>query len=221
MSLVQKKDRLIRVHILDAPLIHHELAFLRDARTGGVAFRKALQHLGRYFAYELTKDFPTLKRPVTTPLGIAEGTFIEGMDRIVIINVLRAAIPFIEGLLGIFFESRIGIISAFRTETPPFHVQIDYVRVPKIDPQDTLIVADPMVATGTTTRGVLREVRRFGNPKKTILACILTTPVALGLLAQEFDDIDLYAAEIDPKLDDKGYIVPGLGDAGDRAFLTL
>lgn len=162
-----------------------------------------------------------VKRPVKTPLGIAEGTFIEGMRHTVIINVLRAAIPFIEGLLSVFFESRVGIISAFRSEAPPFRVQIDYVRVPKIEPEDTLIIADPMVATGTTTLGVLKEVIRYGAPKRTILACILTTPVALSLLGQQFDDLDFYAAAIDPQLDERGYIVPGLGDAGDRAFLTL
>ena len=211
----------MKVNVLDTALIQHELRVLRDVSTGGIAFRKGLQHLGRYFAYEIAKSFPRVERDVSTPLDIAKGVFIEGLGRIVIVNVLRAAIPFVEGLLGVFFEARVGIISAFRSEAPPFCVKIDYVRVPNIEPEDTLIVADPMVATGSTMSGVLKELERFGAPKRTILACILTTPMAISRLEREFPGLLVYASAIDNELNGRGYIVPGLGDAGDRAFLTL
>jgi uracil phosphoribosyltransferase len=211
----------MKVNILDTALIQHELSILRDSGTGGIAFRKGLQHLGRYFAYEISQSFPRIKRPVATPLDTAVGVFIEGLGRIVIVNVLRAAIPLVEGLLSVFFEARVGIISAFRSEAPPFSVQIDYVRVPKIEPEDTLIVADPMVATGSTITGVLKVLERFGAPKRTILACILTTPTALSRLEQAFPGLHVYTSAVDSSLNDQGYIVPGLGDAGDRAFLTL
>jgi uracil phosphoribosyltransferase len=211
----------MKVNILDTALIQHELSILRDSGTGGIAFRKGLQHLGRYFAYEISQSFPRIKRPVATPLDTAVGVFIEGLGRIVIVNVLRAAIPLVEGLLSVFFEARVGIISAFRSEAPPFSVQIDYVRVPKIEPEDTLIVADPMVATGSTMSGVLKELERFGAPRRTVLACILTTSVALSRLEREFPSLHVYTSAVDSALNDQGYIVPGLGDAGDRAFLTL
>ncbi|PSP29292.1 uracil phosphoribosyltransferase [Halobacteriales archaeon QH_2_65_14] len=208
-------------------LAQHTLTDLRSAETEQVAFRKGLVRLGRVCGYELINSrMDTEAVTVQTPLAEMTGTRISGLDDIVIVNVLRAATPFVEGLLKAFPAARQGVISASRDEEAgmnedgEFPIAIQYVKLPEIREEDTVIVADPMLATGSTMVAVLDEVLDRGSPETCFVLSAVSAPPGLERIAEEFPDVELVTVSIDDELDDDGFIVPGLGDAGDRAFRT-
>jgi uracil phosphoribosyltransferase len=216
----------------EAKLVTHALAQdtltqLRSVETEQVAFRKGLVKLGRICGYEIIDGIlETHYETVQTPLTETTGERVVGMDDIVIVNVLRAATPFVEGLLKAFPRARQGVISASRDEAGgmddggAFDITVDYVKLPEITPEDTVIVADPMLATGSTMSTVLEYVQEMGDPERLLVLSAVSAPEGLVRLDEQFPDIDLLTVAIDDHLDDDGYIVPGLGDAGDRAFRT-
>ena len=217
----------------DASLITHALATdvltrLRDVETEQVEFRKGLVKLGRICGYEIIDGaMETEYVAVETPLTETMGQRVKGLDDVVIVNVLRAATPFVEGLLKAFPRARQGVISASRDEAAgmdaegQFPISVDYVKLPDIEPEDTVIVADPMLATGSTMCAVLERVLE-GQPEPENLFVLSAVSAPEGLLAvgEAFEDAELLTVAIDEELDGDGYIVPGLGDAGDRAFRT-
>jgi uracil phosphoribosyltransferase len=218
----------------NAYLITHALAKdtlsrLRDVETAQVAFRKGLVKLGRICGYEIIDgametEYVTLR----TPLQETTGERVKGLDDVVIINVLRAATPFVEGLLKAFPRAKQGVISAGRDEEAgmdeegQFPITVDYVKLPEIREKDTVIVADPMLATGSTMCAVLDHVLASAEEPPTDLFVLSAVSAPDGLLhvGEEYPRADLLTVAIDDHLDDDGYIVPGLGDAGDRAFRT-
>ena len=217
----------------DARLVSHALARatlseLRDVGTDGVAFRKRLVKLGRICGYEIIDGvLGTEYVAVETPLAETTGERIEGMEDVVIVNVLRAATPFVEGLLKAFPPARLGVISAGRDETAgreadgTFPVSIDYVKLPEISTTDTVIVADPMLATGSTMCAVLDRVTDAQpDPDRLLVLSALAAPDGLVRVGNRFPEATRLTVAIDDHLDENGYIVPGLGDAGDRAFRT-
>ncbi len=218
----------------DAYLITHSLAKdtlsrLRDVDTAQVAFRKGLVKLGRICGYEIIDGaMETEYVSVQTPLAETTGERVTGMDDVVIINVLRAATPFVEGLLKAFPRAKQGVISAGRDEEAgmddegAFPITIDYVKLPTITETDTVIVADPMLATGSTMCAVLDHVLDSAEetPQDLFVLSAVSAPDGLLRISEEFPDADLLTVSIDDRLDENGYIVPGLGDAGDRAFRT-
>jgi len=208
-------------------LAKHTLTQLRNVETEQVAFRKGLVKLGRICGYEIIDGvMETAYESVQTPLTETTGERVVGMDDVVIINVLRAATPFVEGLLKAFPRARQGVISASRDEsggmddTGEFDIEVDYVKLPEIHPEDTVIVADPMLATGSTMATVLEHVQGMGDPERLLVLAAVSAPEGLVRLNEQFPDIDVLSVAIDDHLDDDGYIIPGLGDAGDRAFRT-
>ena len=217
----------------DAYLITHALAKdtlseLRDIRTEQVAFRKGLVKLGRICGYEIIDGaMDTEYVSIETPLEATTGERVKGLDRIVIVNVLRAATPFVEGLLKAFPRAKQGVISAGRNEEAgmtdgEFPIDIDYVTLPEITLEDTVIVADPMLATGSTMLAVLdRVLGSQPNPENLFVLSAVSAPPGLLNVAEAYPDADLLTVAIDDRLDDDGFIVPGLGDAGDRAFRTV
>ena len=217
----------------NAALITHALARetlseLRDVRTEQVAFRKGLVKLGRICGYEVIDGaMDTEYVSIETPLEATTGERVKGLDRIVIVNVLRAATPFVEGLLKAFPRAKQGVISAGRNEEAgmtdgEFPIDIDYVTLPEITPEDTVIVADPMLATGSTMLAVLdRVLGSQPNPENLFVLSAVSAPPGLLNVAEAYPDADLLTVAIDDRLDDDGFIVPGLGDAGDRAFRTV
>ena len=216
----------------DAYLITHALAKdtlskLRDVRTEQVAFRKGLVKLGRICGYEIIDGaMDTEYVSIETPLEATTGERVKGLDRIVIVNVLRAATPFVEGLLKAFPRAKQGVISAGRNEEAgmtngEFPIDIDYVKLPEITPADTVIVADPMLATGSTMCAVLdRVLEGQSDPEHLFVLSAVSAPPGLLNVAETVPEADLLTVAIDDRLDDDGFIVPGLGDAGDRAFRT-
>ena len=217
----------------DAYLVTHALARdtlsrLRDVETEQVAFRKGLVKLGRICGYEIIDGaMETEYVPVETPLEETTGERVKGLDDVVIINVLRAATPFVEGLLKAFPRAKQGVISAGRDEEAgmnadgEFPISIDYVKLPEIGPDDTVIVADPMLATGSTMCAVLDHIvaEATGYENLFVLSAV-SAPDGLVRVGESFPDADLLTVAIDDRLNDEGFIVPGLGDAGDRAFRT-
>ncbi|NEU55241.1 uracil phosphoribosyltransferase [Halorussus sp. MSC15.2] len=217
----------------DAKLLTHALAQdtlskLRDVETEQVGFRKGLVKLGRICGYEIIDGaMETEYVSIETPLTQTTGERVKGLDDVVIVNVLRAATPFVEGLLKAFPRAKQGVISAGRDEEAgrgedgTFPITIDYVKLPEIQEKDTVIVADPMLATGSTMCAVLDEVlNEQPNPEDLFVLSAVSAPEGLLRVGDEFDTADLLTVAIDDRLNDEGFIVPGLGDAGDRAFRT-
>ncbi|MFD1633207.1 uracil phosphoribosyltransferase [Haloplanus ruber] len=217
----------------DAYLITHALAKdtlskIRDADTEQVAFRKGLVKLGRICGYEIIDGaMETEYVAIETPLAETTGERVKGLDDVVIINVLRAATPFVEGLLKAFPRAKQGVISAGRDEEAgmnedgEFPITVDYVKLPEISEDDTVIVADPMLATGSTMSAVLDYVLDGQTtPENLFVLSAVSAPDGLLRVSEAVPEADLLTVAIDDRLDENGFIVPGLGDAGDRAFRT-
>jgi uracil phosphoribosyltransferase len=207
-----------RVTVVDHPMVVEQLTLARDRRTNQVAFRKAIYRLGRFMAYEFLRTLETQRTDVETPLGRAKGGKVKGNDRIVIILVLRAAIPFVEGMYKNFPMARTGVISAWRGEAPEFPIEVSYAKIPQIHSDDVVVIADPMIATGHTLLEVAKRVSRQGKPKRLVFFSVISTMQGINYVSKSYPMAEFYTCAIDPGLDERGYIVPGLGDAGDRAF---
>lgn len=214
-------------YVITHALAKHTLSTLRSVQTEQVEFRKGLVKLGRICGYEIIDGMmDTEYISITTPLADTTGERVKGLDDIVIVNVLRAATPFVEGLLKAFPGAKQGVISAGRDESAGmnddgrFPISIDYVKLPHIRPHETVIVADPMLATGSTMIAVLDEVLANGSPERLLVLSAVSAPPGLVAVEKEHGQTDVLTVSIDERLDDDGFIVPGLGDAGDRAFRT-
>ncbi|WP_276261392.1 uracil phosphoribosyltransferase [Haloglomus litoreum] len=214
-------------YVITHALAKHTLSDLRSAETEQVAFRNGLVKLGRICGYEIIDGMmDTEYVSITTPLADTTGERVKGLDDVVIVNVLRAATPFVEGLLKAFPQARQGIVSAGRDESAGmdadgnFPISVDYVKLPELTPEDTVIVADPMLATGSTMAAVLEEVTEGAAPERLLALSAVAAPAGLVHVRESVPKADLLTVAVDERLDDDGYIVPGLGDAGDRAFGT-
>ena len=203
---------------MDHPMVKEQLTLARDKRTNQVAFRKAIYRLGRYMAYEFLRTMESQEESVETPLGRSRGGRVKGNDKIVIILVLRAAIPFVEGMYKNFPMARTGVISAWRGGPPGFPIEVSYAKIPQIRRDDVVGKADPMLATGHTLLEVARRVAKQGKPRRLAFFSVISTAQGIRHVAKGFPWAEFYTCAIDPRLDENGYIVPGLGDAGDRAF---
>ncbi|MCL5788440.1 MAG: uracil phosphoribosyltransferase [Candidatus Marsarchaeota archaeon] len=212
------------LNVLDRPFAKHILTQLRSVDTDQVNFRKNMVRLGRILGYEIADSLGSVEVEVQTPLARTKGTVIDSLDRVVIVNVLRAATPLVEGLLKAFPSARQGVVVAKRIErsgsAPPaeMDVEIHYSRIPSIRAEDIVIVADPMLATASTVLKVIGLVEKQGTPKALYVVCVIASKYGIERLVTSKKNIRVFAVQVDPVLDERGYIVPGLGDAGDRAF---
>lgn len=210
--------------LVDSIAAHDELTTIRDKSTPQIGFRKGIVKIGRICGYELMEILDKEEIEVETPLAKLKSISIQDKERIVIINVLRAAFPFVEGLLKAFPRAKQGVISAKRKEEEglkgdSFDIEITYVKFPPITDKDVVIVADPMLATGSTLLGVMKYIiEKNQKPKKLILLSLVSTRIGIVKIRRAYPDAVIVTVSIDPILNDDGYIVPGLGDAGDRAF---
>jgi uracil phosphoribosyltransferase len=210
MPIEDRGDAFVVTHAL----AKHTLSDLRSVDTEQVEFRKGLVKLGRICGYEIIDGM------------MATGERVRGLDRVVVVNVLRAATPFVEGLLKAFPRAKQGVVSASRDEAAgmddsgEFPISMDYVKLPELRPEDTVIVADPMLATGSTMISVLEAVLDQGSPDRLFALSAVSAPPGLVNVGESVPEADLLTVSIDERLDEDGYIVPGLGDAGDRAFRT-
>ena len=221
----------IVVELLVDSYTKHLLTVLRDRKTPSSLFREALEKLGEHEAIKLLDEMGSLETRVETPTGgYAVGTRLLEMEKTVVIAILRAAIPMLNGILNVIPEAKIGFIAARRVEENgmkpnfEFDIEINYVKIPEIKEDNTVVIVDPMIATASTMEHILMKILEHGRGRKYFILSAITTTLALKKINEYAGNlglkIKLYTAAVDPVLNDKGYIVPGLGDAGDRAFKT-
>lgn len=212
----------LRVYVPPHPLIQHWLAVARDRDTPPVLFRSAMTEMGRWLTYEAIREWlPTLDTQVNTPLAPSAATFINPQVPTAIVPILRAGLALMEGaqaLLPLASVYHIGVVRNEETLEPSIYLN----KFPaQFDLQTRLLIAEPMLATGGTIMAVMNELTQRGiDPAMVRIISVVTSPPALQKLNQAFPSLVIYAATIDEGLNEKGYIVPGLGDAGDRTFGT-
>ena len=216
------------VAVVTHPLARETLTRLRDRETDRAEFRSGLVELGRLCGHEIVADrFDTEAVSVHTPLMETTGERVTGLSEVVVVSVLRAALPFVEGVLTVMPAARQGVVSASRDEDAGrddagrFPVSLEYVRLPRVHAAETVVVADPMLATGSTMVTVLDEVTAAGaSPSNVVVLAAVAAPAGIDRVTARHPDVDVVTVAVDDRLDDNGFIVPGLGDAGDRAFGT-
>lgn len=192
---------------------------LRDCKSqeNRAQFRSNLERIGEIIAYEISKELSFRKSNIHTPLGISECDLF--VEQPVIVTVLRAGLPFHSGFLRIFNQADSGFISAFRRHKPDgsFDIVEGYITCPDLE-QRTVIIADPMLASGASALSAIKQLRDYGNASKTIFASVIAADAGVRKLQAANPEVDIWVGAIDPELDERSYIVPGLGDAGDLAF---
>jgi uracil phosphoribosyltransferase len=212
----------LRVYVPPHPLIKHWLAVARDEATPNVLFRSAMTELGRWLTYEAMRDWlPTLDTEITTPLAPCDATFVNPEVPMAVVPILRAGLALMEGaqaLLPLASIYHIGVVRNEETLEPSIYLN----KFPaQFDPQTRVLITEPMLATGGTITTVMAELTQRGiEPANVRIISVVTAPPALQKLNLAYPGLVIYAACIDAGLNERGYIVPGLGDAGDRTFGT-
>lgn len=204
------------LNILNHPLITHKLSIIRRKETGTKDFRENLDELAALMAYEITKDVPLSEIDIETPVGPCHTA--ELARDIVLIPILRAGLGMVDGISNLIPTAKVGHIGLFRDHNT-LEPQDYYSKFPPNTPDAVVLILDPMLATGGSASAAISSVKKFGATMIK-LVCIVGAPEGVSRIEREHPDVDIYLAALDEKLNDKGYIVPGLGDAGDRLFGT-
>ena len=206
-----------RLTVVEHPLVQHKLSYLRDRDTPTVHFRKLANEVTLLLTYEATKDFPTETDEVETPLERTEVQRIAG-KKVAVCPVLRAGLGMLDGVLSLVSSARVGFIGLYRDEETLQPVEY-YVKLPDLGEERDAIVLDPMLATGRSSAAAVAAVKAAGARSVT-LVCLVAAPEGIERFQGEHPDVRVVTAAIDRGLDERGYIVPGLGDAGDRLYGT-
>ncbi len=205
------------LHIVDHPMIQHKLTIMRDKNTSTKIFRELLNEIALLLGYEVTRDFPLEDYEIETPLQPFVGKKISG-KKVAIVPILRAGLGMVDGLLELMPVAKVGHIGLYRdenTHNPVFY----YCKLPKDIDQRYVIVTDPMLATGGSACDAIKKVKEFGCLNIRLM-CLVAAPEGIERIRKEHPDVDIYTAAVDEKLNENAYILPGLGDAGDRIFGT-
>ncbi len=206
-----------RVTVVDHPLVQHKLSLLRDIGTGAKEFRELVYELAVLEAYEATRGFQLAETTVTTPVAQAQTKVLAG-KKVAVISILRAGLGMVDGILELIPAAKVGHIGLYRDPETLRPVEY-YCNLPEdIAQRDTLIV-DPMLATGGSASAAIEFLRERGARQMSLL-CIISAPEGIERVLAADPDVDIFTCAIDDHLNDHGYIVPGLGDAGDRLFGT-
>lgn len=206
-----------KVIIMDHPLIQHKLSILRDVKTSTKEFRDLVNEIAMLMIYDATRDLPLKEIDVQTPCGIAHCKEIAGR-KLAFVPILRAGLGMVEGALMLVPSARIGHIGLYRDEATLQPVEY-YCKLPKDIEERDVFVVDPMLATGGSAIDAISQIKKR-NPRSIKFLCIIAAPEGLEALEKAHPDVDIFAAGMDERLNENGYIVPGLGDAGDRIFGT-
>jgi uracil phosphoribosyltransferase len=204
-----------QVNVIDHPLVQHKLTLLRQKDRSTSSFRSLLSEISMLLGYELTRDLALVYEEIETPLAKMRAPLLEG-KKVVLINILRAGTGMIEGMLHILPSARVGHIGLYRDPQTLGAVEY-YFKLPREMEGRDIIVVDPMLATGNSAVAAVERVKQT-NPRSIKFACVLASPEGLTNFHESHPDVPVFTVSIDEKLDDHGYIVPGLGDAGDRMF---
>ena len=215
MNAETSKDPM--VHVIDHPLVQHKLTLMRKKDASTNSFRTLLNELAMLMAYEVTRDMPTHQVEIETPLETMMAPMIDG-KKLVLVSILRAGTGILDGMLTVVPGARVGHIGLYRDPKTLQAVEY-YFKMPKDTQERDVIVVDPMLATGNSAVAAIERVKAL-KPKSIKFVCLLTCPEGIATLRQAHPDVTIYTAAVDRQLNDHGYILPGLGDAGDRIFGT-
>ncbi|KGP71994.1 uracil phosphoribosyltransferase [Pontibacillus yanchengensis] len=205
------------VHVLDHPLIQHKLTYIRKTETGTKDFRELVDEVATLMAFEITRDLPLEEVQIQTPVSEATAKVLAG-KKLGIVPILRAGLGMVDGMLNLIPAAKVGHVGLYRDPETLKPVEY-YVKLPSDIEERELIVIDPMLATGGSANEAIESLKKRGA-KQIRLMCLVAAPEGVEEVHQEHPDVDIYLAALDEKLNEKGYIVPGLGDAGDRLFGT-
>ena len=206
-----------RLTVVTHPLVQHKLSYLRDKDTPTVHFRKLVNELTLLLTYEATKDFPTEPVEIETPLEVMDAQRISG-KKVAVCPVLRAGVGMLEGTLSLISSARVGFIGMYRDEDTLEAIQY-YVKLPDDLGERDAIVLDPMLATGNSSVAAVAQVKDAGARSVT-LVCLVAAPEGIEKVHETYPDVHIVCASVDRGLNELGFIVPGLGDAGDRLYGT-
>ena len=205
------------VTIFYHPLIQHKVAVLRDINTPSKQFRELVEEITMLMCYESLRDLPLTKKEVTTPITVAEANVIEGV-KLAVVPILRAGLGMVNGVLNLVPSARVGHIGMYRDEETLIPHEY-YCKLPKNIDKRLVMVTDPMLATGGSAIDAITRIKEYGG-KHIKFMCLIAAPEGIEALTKAHPDVEVYCAQVDKCLNEVGYIVPGLGDAGDRIFGT-
>ncbi len=208
----------LKVNVIDHPLIQHKLTLMRKKETSTKDFRQLLEEISMLMAYEITRDFPLEDVEIETPVAKCTMKKLSG-KKVGIVPILRAGLGMLDGVLNIIPAARVGHVGLYRDPETLKPVEY-YCKLPSDVAGRTFIVVDPMLATGGSSAAALELMKQKGA-KNIILMCLVAAPEGIKLVNEEHPDVPVFVAAVDDHLNEHGYIVPGLGDAGDRIFGTL
>lgn len=205
------------LHVIDHPLIQHKLTYMRKKETGSKDFRELLDEIAMLMGYEVTRDLPLEDVEIETPLQKMTGKVISG-KKLAIVPILRAGLGMVDGLLELVPVAKVGHIGLYRD--PETHLPIEYYcKLPADISERIVIVVDPMLATGGSASDALMKLKERGCTHLRLM-CLVAAPEGVAAVQKNHPDVDIYVAAVDEKLNEHAYILPGLGDAGDRLFGT-
>ena len=205
------------VTLIDHPLIQHKLTLMRQKDTSTAKFRQLLEEISMLLAYEVTRDLPLEKVAIETPLTTMDAPMLSG-KKVVLISIMRAGQGILDGMLELMPSARVGHIGRYRN--PKTHVPVEYYfKVPTDVNKREMLVVDPMLATGNSAVAAVYRLKET-QPQSIKFVCLLAAPEGIAHFHEEHPDVPIFTDAIDERLDEHGYILPGLGDAGDRMFGT-
>ena len=205
------------VIVIDHPLVQHKLTLLRQAETSAAVFRALLREISMLLAYEVTRDMPLTYVRIKTPLAPMQAPVLAG-KKLVLVSIMRAGNGILDGMLELIPSARVGHIGLYRD--PKTHVAVEYYfKVPEDIAERDALVVDPMLATGNSAVAALHRLKDTGA-KTLKFVCLLAAPEGIAHVHEQHPDVPIYTAAVDKRLDAHDYIIPGLGDAGDRLFGT-
>ncbi len=205
------------VHLIDHPLVQHKLTLMRRKDASTNTFRTLLNELSSLMAYEVTRDMPLQEIEIETPLETTTGKVIDG-KKLVFVSILRAGNGILEGMLSVVPGARVGHVGLYRDPETLEPVEY-YFKMPQEMEERDIVIVDPMLATGNSAIAAVNRLKQL-KPKSIKFVCLLTCPEGVAALQKAHPDVAIYTAAIDRQLNEHGYILPGLGDAGDRIFGT-
>lgn len=209
----------LKVNVIDHPLIQHKLTMMRKKTTGTKDFRELLEEISMLMTYEITRDFPLKDVEIETPVAKCVGKELADTRKVCVVPILRAGLGLQSGVVNMIPAAKIGHIGLYRDPETLKPVEY-YCKMPSDIAERTMLVVDPMLATGGSAVAAITMLKEKGA-KKLILMCLVAAPEGVKVINDEHPDVPVYVAAVDEKLNEHGYIVPGLGDAGDRIFGTL
>ena len=203
--------------VVDHPLIQHKLSIMRDKNTPSNQFRQLLREISHLLAYEVTRDLPMTTKTIETPMAKIDAPKLDG-KKLALVSILRAGNGLLDGMLDLIPSARVGFVGLYRDEETLKPVKY-YFKVPSEIDKRLVIAVDPMLATGNSSAAAIDMLKEAGA-KNIVFLCLLAAPEGVARMKQAHPDVPIITASLDEKLNEKGYIMPGLGDAGDRIYGT-